>query len=111
MPTGYWAAGAIGAAKAAGYLQGYPDGNFRPEQGVSRAEAAVMLDKAFSSQSSGKTTNLNFADVNSSYWAAGAIARLVAAGISGYPDGTFRPNKIMSRAEAAVMLNILIVGG
>ncbi len=110
VPSSYWAAGAIGAAKAAGYLQGYPDGNFRPEQGVSRAEAAVLLDKAFSSQSSGKTANPSFTDVASSYWAAGAIAYLAAAGISGYPDGTFRPNKILSRAEAAVMLDILVVG-
>ncbi len=110
VPSGYWAAGAIGAAKAAGYLQGYPDGSFRPGQGVSRAEAAVLLDKAFSSQSSGVTATPSFTDVSSSFWAAGAIARLALAGINGYPDGTFRPNEIMTRAEAAVMLDILVVG-
>jgi hypothetical protein len=110
VPTSYWAAGAIEAAKAAGYLQGYPDGSFRPEQGVSRAEAAVLLDKAFSAQSGGRTANPSFADVDSSYWAAGAIAVLAAAGIGGYPDGTFRPDKIVSRAEAAVMLDVMMVG-
>ncbi len=107
VPSGYWAAGAIGAAKAAGYLQGYPDGSFRPGQGVSRAEAAVLLDKAFPLQDSGRASNTSFTDVNSSFWAAAAIARLTLAGISGYPDGTFRPNKIMTRAEAAVMLDKL----
>jgi hypothetical protein len=104
VPSNYWAASAIWSAKMAGYLQGYPDGSFRPGQGVSRAEAAVMLDKAFPSQGSGGTVKTSFADVSSNFWAAGAIARLALAGISGYPDGAFRPNEIMTRAEAAVML-------
>lgn len=102
-PSSYWAVGAIGAAKAAGYLQGYPDGSFRPGQGVNRAEAAVLLDKAFSPQNSGRP--VSFADVGSSYWAADAIGRLASAGIvSGYPDSTFHPNKVINRAEASVLL-------
>ncbi len=110
VSSGYWAAGAIGAARAAGYLQGYPDGSFRPGQGISRAEAAVLLDKAFPLQDSGGASKTSFTDVNSSFWAAGAIARLSLAGINGYPDGTFRPNEIMTRAEAAVMLDKMVVG-
>jgi hypothetical protein len=111
VPAGYWATGAIGAARAAGYLQGYPDGSFRPDQGVSRAEAAALLDKAFPSQDGGVPTATSFKDVSSSFWAAGAIARLSLAGIAGYPDGTFRPGEIMTRAEAAVMLDKMMAGG
>jgi hypothetical protein len=105
VPSSYWANGAIRAAKAAGYLQGYPDGSFRPEQGVTRAEAAVMLEKAFPSRGSGQAGSTGFTDVGSSFWAAGAIDGLKLARISGYPDGSFHPNEIVTRAEAAVMLD------
>lgn len=102
VPSSHWAAGPIGAVKAAGYMQGYPDGSLRPEQGVNRAEAAAMLDKAFAS--SGAAT-AGFRDIDDSHWAAAAIRHMAAAGIiSGYPDGAFRPDKVMSRAEAAAVL-------
>jgi hypothetical protein len=106
VPSGHWAAGPIGAVRAAGYMQGYPDGSLRPERGVNRAEAAAMLDKAFTP--SGSAT-AGFKDIDDSYWAAAAIRRMAGAGIiSGYPDGTFRPDRVMSRAEAAAMLaNVL----
>ncbi|MGD0152914.1 MAG: S-layer homology domain-containing protein [Thermacetogeniaceae bacterium] len=108
VPSSYWAAGAIGAARAAGYLQGYADGTFHPEQGVSRAEAAALLEKAFSPQ--GSATVVNYTDVSSSYWAAGAINHLASAGVvSGYPDGTFHPERIVSRAEAAALLNRVLL--
>ncbi len=103
VPPGYWAAAAIGAARAAGYLQGYPDGSFRPEGGVSRAEAAVMLVKAFEPKGSGHASSFN--DVGSNFWAAGAISQMAEAGIiSGYPDGSFKPDRVMTRAEAAALL-------
>jgi hypothetical protein len=107
VPPGYWAAGAVGAARAAGYLEGYPDGSFRPQRGLSRAEAAVLLDKAFAPRDSGRTSS--FSDVGSSFWAAGAIRQMAAAGIiSGYPDGAFKPDRVMSRAEAAALLAKLL---
>ncbi len=70
----------------------------------------MLLDKAFPLQDSGRASKTSFTDVSSSFWAAGAIARLSPAGIDGYPDGTFRPNEIMIRAEAAVMLEKMMVG-
>lgn len=103
LGPGHWAAGAIGAARAAGYLQGYPDGTFRPEKGVTRAEAAVVLNRAFSPRAGSGGSGV-FRDLKG-HWAAGDVAELAAAGIlGGYPDGTFRPQRAMTRAELAVAL-------
>ncbi|MDH7576592.1 MAG: S-layer homology domain-containing protein [Bacillota bacterium] len=100
LAPGHWAAGAIGAARAAGYLQGYPDGTFRPEQNVTRAEVAVILNKAFKPRAGSGTPKL-FRDV-AGHWAAADIGELAGDGIlGGYPDGTFRPQRTMSRAEVA----------
>ncbi len=100
LSSGHWAAGAIGAARAAGYLRGYPDGTFRPEKEVTRAEVAVLLNKAFAPQAGGRTGK-DFRDL-AGHWAAGDIEELARAGIlGGYPDGTFRPDRTMSRAEVA----------
>jgi|GEM_PF-1814110 len=99
---GHWAAGAIGAVKGAGYLHGYPDGRFRPDQGVTRAETAAILRSAFPVQA--KAPAVKFRDLTG-HWAAGDIELLAAAGIlEGFADGTFRPDQAMSRADVAMAL-------
>lgn len=100
--TGHWAVGAIGAARAAGCLEGYPDGRFRPEKGVTRAEVAALICRAFTLEVN--ATSPGFRDLRG-HWAAPAVKQLAAAGIlGGYPDGTFRPDNTMSRAEVAGVL-------
>lgn len=102
VPPGHWAAGAIGAVKAAGYLHGYPDGRFRPDQAVTRAEVAAVLHNAYPVQ--GKAPAAKFRDLKG-HWAAGDIELLAAAGIvEGFADGTFRPDQAMSRADVAMAL-------
>ncbi len=102
VAPGHWAAGAIGAVKGAGYLHGYPDGRFRPDQAVTRAEAAAVLRSAFPVQV--KAPAVKFRDLEG-HWAAGDIELLAAAGIvEGFADGTFRPDQAMSRADVAMAL-------
>ena len=90
--SGHWAASAVLALKERGIVSGYPDGNFHPEDRVTRAEMAVMLAKAKHLASVPGATG--FPDVPSGYWAAGAIGAAKAAGyLQGYPDGSFRPEQ------------------
>lgn len=84
-------------------VKGYPDGNFKPEENISRAEFSTILAKMV--EDTDKTTD--FSDIEN-HWGKASIEKLAAAGIiNGYPDGTFRPDDKIKRAEAAKMLNML----
>lgn len=96
----------ISAASDAGIVSGYEDGTFRPERALSREEAAVVLSRAF-----GYLSGYNNARKYTDYpeiteGARSAISYAVQKGvISGYPDGTVKPKRKVTRAEAAVMIN------
>ncbi|WP_181186164.1 C40 family peptidase [Alkalicoccus urumqiensis] len=100
-----FASGDIASVTAAGVMGGYEDGSFRPTEPITRAEIATMFDRAFN----WKTTpsgNASFSDVSSSSWAAPHISRLASIDqVSGYEDGTFRPDQNMTRAEFASVLH------
>ncbi|MDO5707935.1 MAG: S-layer homology domain-containing protein [Andreesenia angusta] len=84
-------------------VKGYPDGNFRPENKITRAEFSNILAKMV--EDTDKSTD--FPDIQN-HWGKASIEKLAAAGIiNGYPDGSFRPDDEIKRAEAAKMLNIL----
>ncbi|MBB6674566.1 S-layer homology domain-containing protein [Cohnella nanjingensis] len=85
-------------------VTGYPDGTFKPNDRVSRAEFAVMLMYMLKPQTEG--TALTLTDTSKiGAWAKKAVAQAVQAGIiSGYPDGSFRPDADITRAEMAVMI-------
>ncbi|OMF38093.1 hypothetical protein BK133_03720 [Paenibacillus sp. FSL H8-0548] len=104
--TGHWAKTAIERAAAIGFVKGYQDGMFRPNGSVTRAEFIVMLDRATELKSKGDDTTLQYTDLASiPSWARPSIAQAELAGVvKGYEDGTFRPNKLISRAEMAVMV-------
>ncbi|MNW53031.1 Cellulosome-anchoring protein precursor [compost metagenome] len=89
-----------------GFLTGYPDGTFKPDGNITRAEFAVIVSKIFSLQSS--TDAAVFSDVGQ-HWAQPFIASLVTPGvINGYGDGTFRPNQNISRAEIIAIISRLV---
>ncbi len=100
---GHWGEGAIMEAVQLGMVSGYPDGTFRPDHPITRAEFIVMLAKALKVQGTGDADA--FADdAKIGSWAKTAVYRALQAGvISGYEDGTLRPNAPISRAEMAVM--------
>lgn len=100
----HWAAAAIQEAISRGIVNGYADGNFRPNAPATRAEFAVMLARAFKLPASNKA--LTFKDANKiPAWAQSFIAQAVEQGIiSGYTDETFRASGKVSRVEMTVML-------
>jgi uncharacterized lipoprotein YddW (UPF0748 family) len=101
---GHWAAACIQQLASRGIVAGYPDRSFRPDNPLTRAEFAVLLQKAFPGVGRSRPGR-NFADVPSHHWAAGAIANAVEAGfMSGYPEGQFKPNRQIVRVEVFVAI-------
>jgi len=85
------------------FFVGYPDGMFKPERNVSRAEVATSLSRALGLGWS--DTNPSFPDVPATHWASGYIQIMVDEGImEGDASGTFRPDAFITRAEAAAVL-------
>ena len=89
------------------YLAGYEDGTVRPNQSISRAEVATVLFRLLKDDV--RTQNLTkdnaYSDVSDTAWYSAAVSTLSKMGvISGYPDGTFRPNAPITRAEFAAMI-------
>lgn len=106
---GHWAEAAIERAAALGITSGYPDGTFRPSNKVTRAEFTTMITRTFTLPSgTGMTTD--FADAAQlPQWAKTSIAEAAGAGIvTGYADGTFRPNQLITRTEmTAILVRVL----
>ncbi len=102
----YWASSFVQALASRSVIVGYPDGTYKPDQPVTRAEFAAMLQKAFpQAQTSRQLPAGGFKDVPSNYWAAAVIQRAYETGfMSGYPGNVFRPNQQIPRAQALVAL-------
>ena len=100
--NGHWAESTINKWTASGYISGYPDGTFRPNNAISRAEFVTLANKAFSYN---VPTSISFKDLEPSHWAYSEIQKGVSAGyIKGDAAGTFRPGAAVTRQEAAVMM-------
>ncbi|HHY20829.1 MAG TPA: S-layer homology domain-containing protein, partial [Bacilli bacterium] len=92
----------IAAAAEAGLITGRGDRQFAPNETLTRAEMASILTRAY--KLSGKAT-VSFTDVPASHWAHSSVQTLVANGLtSGYEDGSFRPNRAITRAEFSTFL-------
>jgi S-layer homology domain len=103
VPSNHWAKGFIEALATQGIINGFPDGTFRPDEGVTRAQFAAMVQKAFNRQPT--RSPVMFTDVPSSYWAYGAIATAYSTSfMSGYPDGGFYPDQEILRSQVLVSL-------
>lgn len=102
-----WYNGAINAVVEANLMRGYPDGTFRPNEKISRAEFAQMI-KAIDLPN---RTRAPFDDIKG-HWAEGAIDQAYGnERIQGYPDGTFRPDASITRGEAVTIANKLFDRG
>ncbi|WP_158289287.1 hemoblobin-interacting domain-containing protein [Paenibacillus flagellatus] len=102
--AGHWAEARIAQAAQAGIVSGYPDGSFKPNAAVTRAEFTVMLARAWKLQDEARS--LPFSDSQQiGAWARASVAQAVASGIiEGFDDGSFRPDAEITRAEVAVMI-------
>ena len=87
------------------YLIGYPDGNFAPNKGMTRAEAATMFTRLLRERPiKWRHYNAGLNDIRPGDWYADTVGYAVQRGIvSGYPDGSFKPNKPITRAEFAAI--------
>ncbi len=100
--AGHWAYDNINKLVAMGCISGYPDGSFKPNKSITRAEFATVLVNAFklSSSNGGK----KFADT-ADHWAGDFIAIAAANGIvGGYDADTFGPNDLITREQMAAMI-------
>lgn len=98
-----WYGAAVRTLAGAGILNGYPDQTFRPDAAITRAEFVTMATGFMGEE---KGTGTSFLDVAEGAWYAGFVATATENGwISGYPDGSFRPEMAITRAEAVSILN------
>ncbi|MHC5098508.1 S-layer homology domain-containing protein [Peptoniphilus genitalis] len=97
---------AVEEVKAIAYIKGYPDGTFKPQANVTRAEAAQMFATLLNGGTNfGTSQATKFSDASDD-WYSKAINYVVGKGlISGYPNGTFKPNESITRAEFAQMIS------
>jgi S-layer homology domain/WG containing repeat len=105
----HWAKDCIVRLVARKQINGYPDGSFRPEQRLTRAEYAVLMLKAYPSSRPLAIAPLrpvpNFRDLPPQHWAYQVMRQAYQRKIfAGYPDNTMRPDQPISRAEALVIL-------
>ncbi len=102
VATGSWYNTYVATLNNAGVITDSSNGYFRPNEAITRAELAAML--ANFTETAGAANYFN--DVSARYWAANAIAICAKLGwITGYPDGSFRPDRNVTRAELMAMIN------
>ncbi len=104
----------IGTAHRHGIIQGYPDGTFRPDAPVNSAEALKILFLATRlepAEDSREDLSGRFSDVPADAWFASYVRQAAEEDIvQGYGDGTFRPAQSITRAEAAKLVYLLMIG-
>ena len=104
--AGDWYADTVGYAVQKGIVSGYPDGTFKPNQPITRAEFSSIASR-FAELTEEK--DLTFSDLDASHWGYKAIRLAASNGwISGYPDNTFRPEKAITRAEVTSITNRML---
>lgn len=106
VPASASYAEAVKMLSEAGIIQGDANGRFNPEQTVTRAQAAAFLCRMLGIEETAKVKkSTKFSDVLQSYWASGYVAAIADQGvISGFTDGTFKPNNPVTYAQMIKLL-------
>ncbi|MGB3789120.1 MAG: S-layer homology domain-containing protein [Phormidesmis sp.] len=109
--VGHWSAPFVEALADRDLIKGFIDGTFRPDSQVTRAQFAALIAATFP-EIEAIRPGQRFPDVASDFWAAAAIRQVQTQGfISGFPDGSFRPDAPMTRVQAIVaLINGLMLG-
>jgi hypothetical protein len=103
VPTNYWAQTFIQELASRDIIKGFPDGGFRPNDPVTRAQFAAMLNKAMTKAPT--RNGVTFVDVDPNYWAASAIQKAYTTGfMAGYPGNVFEPAQNIPRVQILVSL-------
>ena len=102
VPVHHQAREAIDFVSSRGYMRGDPGGTFRPNDTILRSEMTVVLSQVYNLQGAGSSS---FPDVRPADWFYPFVNRAFTAGlVSGFPNGTFGPNRTTTRAETTVLL-------
>ena len=106
VPASASYAEAVKVLSEAGIIQGDANGKFNPEQTVTRAQATAFLCRMLGIEETAKVKkSTKFSDVPQSYWASGYVAAIADQGvISGFTDGTFKPNNPVTYAQMIKLL-------
>ncbi len=103
VPDNYWAKPYIDALSSRDLISGFEDGDFKPDQFVTRAQIANIVARTFDLTATKET--LKFSDVAGDYWARESIDEVVKGGfMTGFPNKTFNPNAPVTRAQALTTL-------
>lgn len=103
---GHWAENQLSGWVQSGLAKGYEDGQFKPDNNITRAEFVALVNRSFGFT---EIIEFNFSDVKANDWFAGEIGKAIAAGyISGYQDGTMKPNNQITRQEVASIISRLL---
>lgn len=110
--NGHWAANFVEALVSKGLISGFPNGKFQPEAPMTRAQYAAIIAKTFQLPANNRVSN--FTDIKPDHWARSAILSAASMGfISGFPDGTFRPEQNLTKVQAIVSIvnGLKLTGG
>ena len=103
---GHWAESSLQKWVDSGLLKGYEDGSIKPDKEITRAEFTALVNRAFHFE---EKSEISFTDVEAASWKNEQIAIAVKAGyVKGYEDATFRPDQVVSREEAAIMVSRIL---
>ncbi|MBD2205049.1 S-layer homology domain-containing protein [Calothrix sp. FACHB-1219] len=103
VPDDFWGRKFINVLSARGTIKGFPDYTFRPNQPVTRAEFAAILQQAFEEKPVDNPPK--FKDIQDKFWAIPAINQAISTGfLKGYPNQTFQPEQKISRVQVLVAL-------
>lgn len=106
VPGNKWYNNAISTLSNMGIICGYPDGTFRPDAPITRAELTKIAVGFFSDPRVAATYDGRFSDVHGAEWYISYLMTALEEGlIEGYPDGSFRPNRPITRAETCTIVN------
>lgn len=107
VSSSYWARDFIAQLAQRDIIAGFPDGTFKPDAPVTRAQFAAMLRKANREFKKANVRNpIDFVDVRSSYWAYSAIQEAYTSGfMAGYPGSVFRPEQNIPREQVLTSLS------
>ena len=110
--SNHWAKAFIESLHQDNIIQGFPDGAFKPDWPLTRAQYAALIAKMFDLPTVAEERP--FRDVPDEFWAVDAIQKATRMGfIAGFPDGSFRPNNALTRTQAIVSLvnGLRLTGG
>lgn len=104
--SNHWAKDKIQEAVKLGFVGGYPDNTFKPNNTITRAEFATLINKAIDIKNK---TEINLVDVSKRDWYYDEVNKAISAGIfSGYNDNTFKPQNPITRQEVAKVISSVI---